>query len=151
MSDELKLQGDIRKSVIRDGGYAVKLTNRFTIGIPDLLIAHAPFVPCFAEVKDLGEVGLKFSRKLDVTPLQSNTMKNMSTQYENERGYQAASFLLIGFFYKRDHWLVGLPWRTAVLTSDHVAEAQAVRKRQTGGHYDIRGIMDALSIGTIHQ
>lgn len=81
MADELTIQREIKQSVINAGGFALKLTNRFTIGVPDLAIWLPSFVPAVVEVKDLGECVERFDRQLDVSPKQRDTLRRINATY----------------------------------------------------------------------
>jgi hypothetical protein len=71
--NELDVQGLIVKDCKEQGGYAIKLSNRFVAGVPDLLLAMPMVGSAFAEVKLLkGE-----STVVLVTSLQVLTIKKM--------------------------------------------------------------------------
>lgn len=146
MSKELKLQKDIKDSVITDGGYSVKLSNRFTMGIPDLLIVLNPWAPAICEVKDLGVVTDNFDQKLEVTPLQRNTMKQIEEAY-GEVPLKHSTFVLCGMIWGKQHWLVGLPWYSERVTAAHLQDPLRAGKRQKGGYYDLAPIMKSLNMG----
>lgn len=143
MAKELALQTDIKNSAKRDGGYGLKLSNRFTVGVPDLLLMIPPvFAPVVVEVKDLGPVTANFNRQLDVTPLQAETMRRMSSPYEDTQTRYTPSrrsaFLLVGFSMDRDHYLVVLPRDTERLSYLCLAEPASYTKRGKGGYYALQ-------------
>jgi hypothetical protein len=84
MANELAVQTEIKQAVIAQGGYAVKLSNRFTIGIPDLGIWLGPYDPFIMEVKDFGVVAATFNRQIGTTPKQRDTMRRMQQSYGND-------------------------------------------------------------------
>lgn len=160
MAKELDLQTKLVHSVRRDKGYARKLTNRFTIGVPDLLISLHPFIPCYGEVKDLGEVVDNFDRKIEVTDKQGleiwnldQTVTQFVTPYTPDRH---AALVLVGIVHRKKHRLVALscqgrqkysdPWRL-----DHTYESEPGRwtERQVGGHYDLKPLMEWAGIARV--
>lgn len=155
MARELAHQTDIRKSVIKDGGYGFKLSNRFTLGIPDLLICLPPFAPCIIEVKDLGEVVDKFNRQIGVTPLQNETMRRISQPYEDYQHpytpHRCASAILVHVIHQREHRLVGLPRRTEHLSASYLDEPTCWQKRDKGGYYDLAPILEHLGMLKINN
>lgn len=137
---ELNLQGEVMLSVRKDGGYCRKLASKYTTGIPDLLVGLYPFVPHFAEVKDLGPVPDVFSRKIMATPRQYEEMRRMNLAYEpNMRAVtqkHQAALLLVGWTWGHDRWLAALPYDTHHVTADVYAI-----KRQKGGYFPIRTLL----------
>jgi hypothetical protein len=140
---ELQEQADIKKSVRLDGGYSFKLSNRFTIGIPDLLIALPPFVPILAEVKDLAEWGDVRPRKLDVSPKQEYELNGLGSLYDM---FGRVSILLVALRRGRDHYLVGLPRDARVLLAPLPWDAPSVQKRQSKGYYPLAPILQDLGV-----
>lgn len=138
---ELKVQADIVKSVKADGGWAKKLSHRFVIGIPDLLIALYPTIPFLAEVKDLGEVGATFSRKVDTSPKQAHELTTFDeVYYARLTPYspkQHAAVVIVGWVHEGTRWLTMLPHGTTKVTH----EAPAVHRR-TGGYYPIGPLIE---------
>lgn len=115
---ELDVQREIVKSVKLEGGWSKKLTNRFTIGIPDLLIALYPSIPFLAEVKDLGVVHTnQFNRKLDVSEKQRYELLEFDRAVSEAHGRDImwtgakryASVLLVGWSHQGTRWLAMLP------------------------------------------
>lgn len=139
---ELDIQREICQSVRKDGGWARKLTNRFTIGIPDLLVALYPFVPCLLEVKDLGEVGEMFHRKLNVTEKQRHELiafdeaisEAHGRDTHQSTGKRYASAVLVGWSWGRDRWLAMLP-PDETYASNYTKINAVIRK--PGGYYPI--------------
>ncbi len=87
MSAELKFQREIIVSLKEQGGYGMKLSNRFASGVPDLLLASK--VGTFLmEAKDLGEVGDKFNQLTGVTSLQQETLKRYNAASQNVMAVQ---------------------------------------------------------------
>lgn len=145
MSKELKLQSDIKTSVIRDKGFGIKLSHRFAIGVPDLLLALPPFAPCLVEVKDLGVVVDRFDRKLGVTPMQADTMRKMSGPYERETWGRHTALVLVGFVHRGVHTLVALRRDMDRLTWQY-DELHPWTTRQTGLHYKVGPLLEAVGI-----
>ena len=75
VKNELSFQKEIIDSAKAAGGYGFKLTNRFTIGVPDILVSGPMYAPSLFEAKHLGDVVANFDRQTGVTPLQQEQMK----------------------------------------------------------------------------
>lgn len=75
---ETARQLQIVKTARDAGGYANKQTNAYTSGILDLKVIISGFAPVDIEVKDLKDVGNTFKRKVDTTPLQKDTLKDIN-------------------------------------------------------------------------
>jgi hypothetical protein len=162
MSKELAVQAAIRKSVIADGGYSHKLTNQFTVGIPDLLVAMWPYIPCIVEVKDLGVVVDEFDRKLDVTPKQTHELVGISRVYgEKQHPYtpkRRASCVLVALVHRGMHTLVAvkvpvtapgeppIEWR---LNYKYEQDPACFVAREKGGYYNISPLLQYSGICTV--
>jgi hypothetical protein len=145
MAAELVIQREIKQSVINAGGYSTKLSNKFTIGIPDLGIWLAPFVPTIAEVKDLGICVPKFSRQVDVTPKQSDTMKRMQQSYRPEA---LLTVVLVHIRHRGLRRLVALP-RTADRLTHEYEMANPWIERGSGGRWNIAALMQSYGIARL--
>lgn len=133
--NEVDHQTNIKKSVILQGGYSFKLSNRFTIGIPDLLVMLPPFVPCLAEVKDLGECVPDFDRKLDVSPKQNLELVKMNAAYvykDPKFTMMRVGFLLIIAKWQLMNIIVPLPQGTERLAASSLVEGVTFWKRIRG-------------------
>lgn len=139
MAKELALQTNIIKSVRSDGGYGRKMSNRFLIGIPDLLIALPPFAPILAEVKDLGPVVANFNRQLAVTPKQAHEMDLFSKPYQDTMMLDraASSFVLVGFQVGKNHYLAVLPHDAERLDHTCLERTSTFSLRGRSGYYDL--------------
>jgi len=133
---ELAVQTNIIKSVRRDGGYGRKMSNRFAIGVPDLLIALPTFAPCVIEVKDFGKVADSFDRQIEVTEKQAEEMKLFSKPYE-DAGLGRTAFVAVRLIHRGEDRLVVLPRLAERLSSAYEDDPQTWRKRLTGLHYEI--------------
>lgn len=142
---ETDLQTEIKASVIEQGGYSIKMSNRFLVGIPDLLIALPPFAPSMFEVKELGECVDSFDRQLGVTPLQGRNLAKISACY----GSVDVSGVLVGLVYKGDRILVALPRRAERLCAPMLGGPIAFRKRLTGCRYDMAPLLASLNIAKL--
>ena len=131
MARELAEQTNLIKSVRLAGGYARKMSNRYSIGIPDLLIGLPPFVPFLAEMKDLGTVVDDFDRQLNVTPKQNHEMGLLSGPYERA-AYGAAALVLVHIVHRREHRLVALSRSHSRLAAGYEADLLKWGKRRTG-------------------
>lgn len=130
---EVDHQTNIKKSVILQGGYSFKLSNRFTIGIPDLLIMLSPFVPCLAEVKDLKEVVDNFDLQLDVSPKQALELKKIREAYRIDLcADECVGFLLIVAKWRGINIIVPLPQGSERLAAHQLQEGQTFWKRIPG-------------------
>lgn len=152
MSDELTVQTRIIKGTRAQGGFGIKLSNRFSVGIPDLLLALPPFAPCLVEVKDLGECVENFDRKLEVTPKQGLTLDQFSDPY-NSLSFPVHAGLDLSFVFVAIRWcgvhqLVGLPKNARRLTSGlALVSPRVTRLPGVAGSdptYDIRPLLEGL-------
>jgi len=144
---ETDIQAQIKKSVRLDGGYCHKLTNAFTIGIPDLLIALPPFAPCVIEVKTQGTVAANFNQQLSVTPKQDYELKQITGVYNLHRHpWCCFSGIFVHVVLNKVHYLTGLPYHAERHTAALLADATRTRKRGVGGYWDIRPLLEAIGI-----
>ena len=149
---ELALQTKIIQSIRKDGGHARKMSHRFAIGIPDLLIGMPPYVPCLAEVKDLGIVTANFNLQLDVTEKQALELRRVSEPYEDMFLHTRAcrtGMLLIGLVHMGEHRLVGLPRSQGRLDAGYEADPLCWVKRQQAGYYEILPLLKAGGIAKV--
>jgi len=137
--EELKVQKQIKDSVIKDGGYGLKLSNKFAIGIPDLGLWLPPFAPSIMEVKDLGPVTEKFNIQLDVTDKQSDTLRRMQSTYS-----KPVTGILVHLIHHGEHRLVIVP--RAAQRLNYMYPSDIYVKRQTGGYYDIASLFEAHGV-----
>jgi len=148
---ETDIQAQIKKSVRLDGGYCHKLTNAFTVGIPDLLIALPPFAPCVIEIKSLNYCGGQFDRKIEVTPKQRHELFQISEVYNNvdrplDQLRPTFSGIFVHTYVNKTHYLTGLPYRAERHTAVLLADAARTRKRGSGEYWDIRPLLEAIGI-----
>ena len=138
MADELKAQAEIRKDITEAGGYAFKLTNRFTIGIPDLGVWLSPFVPCVIEVKDFGIVKDGFDRDIGTTPKQRDVMRRMSEAYD--RKHTVAGVVV--------HARAGAARRLYCFRWDALrgADGAPYVERTRGGRWDVHALLGHLGV-----
>ncbi len=148
MVKEVDIQAQIKKSVRLDGGYCHKLTNAFTVGIPDLLIALPPFAPCIIEVKSLGVVTAKFDQQIAVTPKQRHELNEITEVYLRYAGapYRVFSGLFIHAVLDGDHWLTGLPRGAERHTAALLWDGALTRKRGAHGYWSVRHLLEAIGV-----
>lgn len=156
MAKELKIQTDIVQSVRKDGGYARKMSNRFAVGVPDLLVALYPFAPCLIEVKDLGECGDTFNRQVAVTPKQRHEMGLFSKVYEGNHNqyspFRRAALVLVAIKHRGEHRLVALPRDAERLDHTYVDQAPYAQEgrvwvpRDRGLYYNISPLLRGAGI-----
>jgi hypothetical protein len=148
--NELLVQTNIRKSVIREGGYGFKMSNRFLVGVVDLFIALPPYAPCVVEVKDLGTVVDKFSIKLEITPKQAEFMEHVSKPYEDAMTRytpsRRAACVLVALKHRGQHRLVVLPRDAQRLDHTYEASTDAWTERAVGGHYDVKKLFNTVGM-----
>lgn len=142
---ELSIQTDIIQSVRRTGGYARKLSNRFQVGVPDLLVVLFPFAPFVSEVKDMGELGEVFSRKISITEKQRHELLAVDGAYrEALHPYtpkRRASVIMCGYVQAGVHWLAALP-----AEATHVTHRCPRVPRMVHKYYDIRALVGPLDM-----
>ncbi len=145
MKREIQLQTHIVKSVRKDGGYARKLSNRFQVGIPDLIISMPSFAPCFAEVKDFGEVKGEFDRDIGLTEKQAHEL----TKISKSQIYPIA-MVLIGFTQAKKHYLMYLPHTARRVSSSAMKGVLSpIIRRDVGSYYNMRLILQHLDVARI--
>lgn len=133
---EIDHQRQLVLSVKAQGGYALKLSNRFTIGVPDLLVMHPLFAPCLIEVKDLGECNDIFSRQIDVTSKQRHTMERMAMVYDDSP--HPPAFVVVTLMWKKARIMVPAPFDIERLSSASLLSGDRLQVgRTTGGLYDM--------------
>lgn len=156
---ELSVQADLVKSVKKDGGWARKLSHRFMIGLPDLLVGMYPSAPFLAEVKDLGHVGENFRLKLGVSEKQRYELQQFNAGYragvnwdtQGNASERYASVLLVGWAWGRMRWVAMLPWDATHLDSSSINRepcAPAVQ-REAHGYYPIKFLAERF--GALHK
>jgi hypothetical protein len=149
MAAELQVQTNMIKSARQQGGYGRKLSNRFTVGIPDLLVGIFPFVPALVEVKDLGVVVDTFDRQLEVTPKQADEMKRMSQPYESMvtefSPWRCTAFVAVALVHRGKHRLVAVKRHVDRLSHTYEGDLPWV-PRQTGGTYDLLRLMEGIGV-----
>ena len=150
MARELNEQSNIIKSVKAAGGYARKLSHRFMIGMPDLLVALPPFAPCLVEVKDLGKVVDEFDRQLDITPKQADELRRISEPYEQYHTVYAywrrTGMVMVHVVHRGEHRLVALPRRATRLTHAYEQNPECWVAREKGGSYDVAKLLEKEQI-----
>lgn len=101
-SKELELQRDIVKSMRADGGYGQKISSRWQVGVPDLLLGHASW-PGFAlvEVKHLGEIKKLTERRVETTQPQRDHMRDAIKAH----AVRTVCFTAVGFQFDGNHCL----------------------------------------------
>lgn len=146
MADELGFQRELKESVIALGGFSTKLSNRFTVGVPDLGVWLAPFVPLIIECKDLGAVVDKFDVQLGVTAKQADTMKRMQQSYGPRYG-SAVCAVAVHLRHRGARLCVLLPATATRLTWEYPPELVCTRQK-TGIRYpELLGVFKNLGVG----
>jgi hypothetical protein len=75
---ELEFQTLVRKAVEREGGFGLKMSNRFLVGVPDLLV-HLPGAPTMVlEAKFSKVASTVRPYRLELSPRQSLTLRQMA-------------------------------------------------------------------------
>lgn len=144
MSDELNVQTKIIQSARKDGGYGRKCSNRFAIGVPDLLLAIPPFAPLYMEVKDFGKVPDNFDRQIDITEKQVYELELFSKPFE-DAGHGRVGFIAVSILHRKEHRLVILPRQATRLSSAYENDPRMWVKRMTGGYYNLKPALERWS------
>ena len=130
MAGELLLQRNLIKATETLGGYGLKLSNRFLIGIPDLLL-HVPgystsLIECkFTTIPKLAKTPVKVA----LTPLQRDTIRQMQ-----KAGMKAGWCLFVA---DREgpnpnfHYVLASTVLVDSVTQDNLVSDALVRKRGT--------------------
>lgn len=137
MTVETDHQTDIRKSVLKLGGHSFKLTNRFTIGVPDLSIALPPFVPGLWEVKTLGAVADKFDRDIGLSAKQKDTLVRYQKGYD-----EPVCGVLVHVIYQRIHRLYGFAFASERCCHND----RFWIPRQVHNYYDIHVLFSRMGV-----
>lgn len=131
---ELTLQSEICKSVRAQGGYAIKLSHRFAVGVPDLLIRMPHISAMLIEVKDFGVVTDKFDLKVPVTPKQREELKKFSEASGSSHGIlEATAAVLVGLIHKGRRVLVVNPYWVTQLNYMYEYQSSVWVERNTPG------------------
>lgn len=150
LAKELDLQTKIWKSAKQDGGYGRKISHKFAIGIPDLLLALPPFAPCLAEIKDMGEVVNKFDKQFDITEKQSEELKRFSEPYEKSMTIytpnKQSSIVLVGVKHRKDFRLVACHRADIRLNHTYEEDPQRWVSRGVGGYYNLAPLLEWAGI-----
>lgn len=85
---ELDFQKRIIDLIREEGGYGYKLSNRFKVGIPDLLIAAPLRGVVFFECKCLNEVSAQFDKKTGITAIQQDHLNKLNSTQQHPIGCQ---------------------------------------------------------------
>ncbi len=132
---ELKVQAEICRSVREQEGYARKLSNRFLVGFPDLIIILKDSAACFAEVKDLGIVTENFDQKIEISPKQQHELKEMAAPTKD---LHHNTFILVKFEREEIHYLAILPSTAERLSWAALKSNGMFIQRAIGLFWDIR-------------
>lgn len=152
MARELDVQAKVCKSAKRDGGYGRKISHKFVVGIPDLLVCLPPFAPCVIEMKDLGPVTALFDRQLAVTPKQALEMERISKPYEVHPrlpGPPATACVLVALVHRGEHRLVVADREADRLSHTYELDTGRWVPREPGGYYDLKPLLQWAGIGRI--
>ncbi len=141
---ELALQSEICKSVRAQGGYALKLSHRFIVGVPDLLICMPGYPAMLIEVKDLGVVTDKFDLKVPVTPKQREELKKFNEAGDlGQTTYNRRTAVLVGLIHKGKRVLVINPYWVTKLNYLYEYQGSVWVERSTPGptFFDIKQLL----------
>lgn len=151
MARELDLQSQIIKSVRKDGGYGRKISHKFSVGIPDLLLGLFPFVPIIAEVKDFGVVTAKFDRQIDTTLKQEHELDLFTKQYQTEitpyTPSRYTSAILVRFILGGKHFLAVCDPYQRRLTWEHPRDLLVERVAPT--YFNLAPAFDRVGIAKV--
>ena len=147
MARELSEQSNLIASAKRAGGYGKKLSHRFAIGMPDLLLAVPPYAPVLCEVKDLGIVTDKFDRQIDITPKQAEELRRVSEPYETFQTpytpHRVTVLIMVHIVHRKQHRMVVLNRVEDRLTFRYEDNPNCWIPREKGGQYDILKLLEA--------
>ena len=120
--NELQAQKLIVDAVLAYGGYATKLSHRFVIGIPDLLVKLPELPAMYLECKIRDEPKRIESFVLDVTPLQK---RHLMDSWDAGMLSGCASFTRvksrwIGLYVESTSWLASNEWTVGVKNHEEI-------------------------------
>ena len=75
---ELAFQAELINAAKAQGGRAVKLSHKFSVGVSDLLVSIPHYPMVMWEAKQLDDAPGGFKRKTGVTPIQQQWMKKFN-------------------------------------------------------------------------
>lgn len=75
---EVDIQTELKDACVAAGGFAFKLSNRFTAGIVDLYLALPPHLPLWLEVKFEKQIPKSGIIPINPTPLQRRFIHNVN-------------------------------------------------------------------------
>src|SRR5688500_3583550 len=135
---EVDWQYNIIKSARAQGGYGGKWSSSVQVGKPDLILRVPGVTPgVLMEVKLLKNIPVSgvFDRQLDVTAKQREELR----KHHEAEGVSCVGVVV---YYKPTNvHLVVLPWEAERLTSGYLEGRSAHRKAQSGGIFDMKGLM----------
>lgn len=102
--NELDFQATLTKSAKHLGGYGRKISSRFTVGIPDLLLAVPKFCPVLVEAKWMKDVKTGFDREVPTTGPQRETLAKYNAVIGLTWG-----FVIVGWFEGTRMWAACVP------------------------------------------
>lgn len=135
---EVDIQSLIIRSAKAQGGWGVKLTHKFRVGVVDLLLVMPRFAPFVAEVKQLGKVPERFDQKLDVTPTQRKFMQDVNAPNIDEG--RGSAIILVAIHHRGEWRLVRLPPTAERLSFEYEDDPSCWVPRQSGG-FDLFSII----------
>lgn len=140
---ELDFQKRVIDLIREEGGYGYKLSNRFKVGIPDLLIAAPLKGVVFFECKCLNEVGERFDKKTGITPIQQEHLNKLNSTQDHPIGCQ-----LIFLVHKGEERAVVWPAHWGKMTSDYEKDVRIWEGRQPRSKtkWDAMKLVDAVKL-----
>lgn len=144
---ELKFQTKLVKSTRAQGGYARKLSHRFVIGIPDLIVHIPNYAPFLLEVKYFPEVSPNSNKLIPTTPKQQLELTEFNS-VNIDAGSTAG--VAIGFcINKRKGLKVYTPEDTHFTLKEGLDDPDALTPK--GGLFNMTDVAIMLKVPTLQE
>lgn len=140
---ELAFQSEIVRAVKIMGGYGHKVSDRFKVGVPDLLISAPQQGIVLFECKAMLEpVPDKFDRKTGITPIQQEHLKRINDCQILPVGAQ-----LVYLVHKGEQRAIVWPAHLVNITSDYEKDERIwVERKKMRPNWDIEKLVRAIRL-----
>jgi hypothetical protein len=140
---ELNFQKRIIDLIKEEGGYGYKMSNRFKVGVPDLLIAAPMRGVVFFECKCLNVMPDAFDRQTGITPIQMDHLNRLNSTQEHPVGCQ-----LVYLIHRGEERAVVWPGHWDRITSDYEKDETIWEGRKAGSksRWNVMKLVEAVRL-----
>jgi hypothetical protein len=140
---ELDFQSEVVKSVKAAGGYGHKVSDRFKVGVPDLLISAPNQGIVLFECKSIADaMPDRFDRKTGITPIQQEHLKRINDCQILPVGAQ-----LVYMVHKGEQRAIVWPAHLVNITSDYEKDERIwVERKRMRPNWDIDKLVKATRL-----